>query len=87
MCQILQPVVCCLTYIPPNSNITPYENLLSFLIVPTSALQISFYLAILTLQISIGTHYLVFPQSLVSSVILFLILGYLNLLTVLMVTS
>ena len=22
-----QPVVCCLTYTPPNSNIIPYENL------------------------------------------------------------
>ena len=26
-----QPVVCCFTYIPPNSNITPYENLFVFL--------------------------------------------------------
>ena len=26
-----QPVVCCLTYIPPNSSITQYENLFNFL--------------------------------------------------------
>ena len=26
-----RPVVCCLTYIPPNSNIIPYENLFIFL--------------------------------------------------------
>ena len=26
-----QPIVCCLTYMPPNSSITHYENLFSFL--------------------------------------------------------